>query len=119
MQFHWKTYLLSLAIGTPCVIAGVVFRPFWQSAWGPPTFLALTWVVLLLAFAWGARGTQRPFLTGTIMSGGITLCFITVWLVHLYAGLVLLALFIYVAVRTRFLERLGSSPQQPRSSTKP
>lgn len=100
-----KIYFLSLLIGAPFVVAGVLFRPFWHSEWGMPTFILIFWIVMSLGAGWGGKGRPYSLRFGLIVSTSLSLCLAVTVFINKYAGIGLVCLLFYVAVKSKFLEK--------------
>ncbi|CAN7352998.1 hypothetical protein [Mesorhizobium sp. LjRoot246] len=109
MNKDFKTLLLRMAFGIPAVIAGVVFRPFWQSDWGIPTFIFLVWVVISIAAGWGGKGKPYSLLFGLIVGSGFaSVLVVTVLAESVYVGIGLLIALAYIGIKTKFFARRGA-----------
>ncbi|MCZ8544412.1 hypothetical protein OOJ09_09495 [Mesorhizobium qingshengii] len=108
MNKDFRTFLLRMALGIPAIIAGVVFRPFWLSDWGMPTFIFLAWVATSIAIIWAGKGTRHSFLIGIIVGSSFALALVAVALTHsVLVGIGLLLALLYVEAKTRFFARWG------------
>ena len=87
MKNGLREFLIGLAIGIPFVVAGVLLRPFWHSAWGMPTFAAIFWVVLSLTLGWGGKGKPYSLLFGVVAGTAILLYAALSFLIMRYTGI--------------------------------
>ncbi len=108
-------HLVFFALGTMCVVAGVLFRPFWLSEWGPPASILLVWLTVSLMMGLGGNGKPHSVLfgvaCGTIVAFGMVVTLFTNFYVGLGAALVLGCF----GSRTRFfarrMEQLKTEPK--------
>lgn len=117
MNKDFRMFLLSMALSIPAAVAGVVFRPFWRSDWGIPTFIFLAWVAISIAAGWGGKGKPYSILFGLIVGSGFaSVLVVTVLAESVYVGMGLLIALAYIGIKTRFFARRGaeldSQPKQ-------
>lgn len=110
MRSGLRTYLLSLLIGIPLVVAGVVLRPFWHSEWGKPTFIFILWLALTLALGWGGKGKPYSLRFGIVAGSAILLymaiCFLIIRYtgINVYVGMIPFFLLVWVSMKSKFVE---------------
>jgi hypothetical protein len=114
MQSDAKGHLIGMAIGIPCVVAGVVFRPFWLSI-GVSALIGTFWLIMAIVAGWGGRGKPYSLRFGITFSSGLTLPIAVSTLVNFYLGIALLLLLTYLAFKTGFLEKRALELEGPRS----
>jgi hypothetical protein len=117
MNKDFRTFLVRMALGIPAVVAGVVFRPFWLSDWGMPTFIFLVWVTISIALGWVGRSQPHSFRFGFIVGSGFASSLIAIALTKsIVVGAGLLIALVYIGVKTKFFARWGdesgSHPKQ-------
>ena len=100
-----------MALGIPAVVAGVVFRPFWQSDWGMPTFIFLVWVTISIALGWVGRSQPHSFRFGFIVASGFASSLVATGLTKsVIVGAGLLIALVYVGIKSKFFARWGEEP---------
>lgn len=87
MKNGLREFLIGLAIGIPFVVAAVLLRPFWHSAWGMPTFAAIFWVVLSLTLGSGGKGKPYSLVFGVVAGTAILLYAALSFLIMRYTGI--------------------------------
>ncbi|WP_244571128.1 hypothetical protein [Mesorhizobium carmichaelinearum] len=106
MNKFFRMFLLRMTLVIPAVVAGVVFRPFWRSAWGLPTFVFLIWVATSIAIIWMGKGTRHSFFFGIIVGSIFALSLVAVALTNsALVGIGLLLALLYVGAKTKFFAR--------------
>lgn len=106
----WMMRGFSLVLGCLLAVSGVVFRSFWLSEWGVPSFIFLAWL-LGLGLGWGAKNKPYSIRVGFICASGIALVLLATVYVHRYFGIALLLALVYLGAKTKFFERQwGAAP---------
>jgi len=109
-----KTLVLRLSIGILCISAGIVFRPFWLSEWGVPTFILLVWVVISIAMGWGGKGKPYSLGFGIIVGSGVASSLIVIVLTKsVYVGGALIIALTYIGMKTKFFARRWGEESGP------
>ncbi|ANL45811.1 hypothetical protein AMC87_CH01086 [Rhizobium phaseoli] len=101
----WKVKIPLLILGCLLAMSGVLFRSFWLSEWGMPTFIVLVWLIMSLAFGWGGNGKAYSLRFGFICGSGIALVFLATGYIHRYAGFALMFALLSLGIKTKFFER--------------
>ncbi|WP_245421291.1 hypothetical protein [Rhizobium sp. L9] len=100
----------SLVVGCLLAVSGVLFRSFWLSEWGVPSFIFLAWL-LALGLGWGGKDKPYSIRFGFICASGIALVLLATVYVHRYFGIALLLALVYLGAKTKFFERQwGAAP---------
>ncbi|MBZ9660205.1 hypothetical protein LB523_14215 [Mesorhizobium sp. ESP-6-4] len=112
-----RTLLFRLSISALASVVGVVFRPFWLSYWGMPTFIFLAWLTISVALGWVGRSQPNSFRFGFIAGSGFASSLIaTVLTKSVVVGAGLLIALAYIGIKTKFFARWGgesgSHPKQ-------
>jgi hypothetical protein len=112
-----RTLLFRLSIGVLASVIGVVFRPFWLSDWGVPTFIFLVWVTISIALGWIGRSQPHSFRFGFIVGSGFASSLVAIGLTKsVVVGAGLLIALVYIGIKTKFFARWGdesgSHPKQ-------
>ncbi|WP_244481463.1 hypothetical protein [Rhizobium sp. Root1203] len=94
---------LSVILGL--ILAGVLFRSFWLSEWGPFTVIFLSWLTISVATGWGGKGKPYSISFGLIFGSGIAMGLLAVFFVNIYVGMGVLLALAYLAFKTKFFER--------------
>lgn len=103
MNQDTKTLLIRLSFGIVGIAAGIIFRPFWLSDWGIPTFIFLAWVTISIALGWIGRSQPHSFRFGFIVGSGLALSLIaTVLMKSVFVGLGLLIVLACIGIKTKF-----------------
>ncbi|MEZ2329435.1 hypothetical protein AB6802_06905 [Mesorhizobium sp. RCC_202] len=106
-----KKLLIRLLLGVLGAIIGVIFRPFWLSDWGMPTFIFLVWLITLIALGWAGKRQQHSFRFGFIVGSGFALSLIaTVLTKSVVVGAGLIAVLAYIGIKAKFFARWGNEP---------
>ena len=94
-----------------CVFVRIYFGSFWRSDLGNLAFFGILWVVMSLALGWGGKGKPYSLRFGVIASSAILLSIVIIFLIikHLginkYVGIGLFFLLLYVAMKSKFVEK--------------
>jgi len=110
------------AVFAACAFIAVYLGPFWRSNWGIATFSLIFWVVMSLALGWGGKGKPYSLRFGVVASSAILLNLVMIFLItkhfgiNMYVGVGLFFLLLYIAVKSKFLEKrrreLGYGPAE-------
>jgi len=100
-----KQLILRLTMSLIGIAAGIYFRDFWLSPWGPPTFIFLVWLAVSLIMSWTGKGRPWSFRFGLPFGIGIAISLTITFWAGLYAGIVAIIVLIYLGYRTHFFER--------------
>lgn len=107
--------VLHIAICTIAVLIGVLFRPFWLSEWGAPTFILIVWISVSLSMGWGGKG--RPYsisfgiACGSIVAFGLVATIFT----GLYVAVGLSFLLAYLGTKTQvYARRMAQLKAKPK-----
>lgn len=99
----WWVHVIGFMFGLACAVSGVVFRPFWHSEWGIPTFFLLCFVATTIALGYGGPGKPYSLLFGLACG-----CLIVIGLVismhsHGYIGAAAIVGLGYLGTKTKFV----------------
>ena len=96
---------LSLLFGVMCAVAGVLFRPFWLSEWGPPTFILLVWLTMSLVLGWGGKGKPYSLRFGVACGSTFAVMLLVAVYTNPYVGVGVWLALVYFGMRTKFWTR--------------
>src|SRR4249920_718241 len=94
---HLLFRLFAYIVGTA---AGIYFRDFWLSDWGPTTFVLLIWLMVSLGLTWQGWGNRPNFRLGLTVGTAIALTIAVCGFVNLYVGFALMLLLMYLGFKT-------------------
>lgn len=96
---------LGLLFSAMCGAAGVLFRPFWLSEWGLPTFILLVWLTMSLVLGWGGKGKPYSLRFGVACGSTFALMLLVTHYTNHYVGLGVWLALVYFGMRTKFFAR--------------
>lgn len=96
---------LGLMFSAMCGAAGVLFRPFWLSEWGPPTFILLVWLTMSLVLGWGGKGKPYSLRFGVACGSTVALMLLVTRYTNPYVGVGVWLALVYFGMRTTFWTR--------------
>lgn len=101
----WWMHVIGFLFGLACVVAGVVFRPFWHSEWGIPAFFLLCFVSTTIGLGYGGSGKpySLPFglACGCLLVFGL---FVTMY-TNSYIGVLTMLGLGYLGTKTAFFAK--------------
>ena len=99
-----KTFL-GLLFALVCIAAGTVFRPFWQSEYGAPTFILLVWLTMSVAMGWGGKGKRYAPWFGLVCASPIALSLVLALYTNTFIAAGVLIAIVYFGLKTKFVAR--------------
>ncbi|HEV7416864.1 MAG TPA: hypothetical protein VGN98_11945 [Tianweitania sediminis] len=94
--------LLVIVIGAVCA---VVFRPFWASEWGTPTFILAASAAISLVAGSGGRGKPYSLSFGFAFGAVFAVMLLVAAYVHPYVGLGVGVGLMWLGTKTQFVAR--------------
>lgn len=99
--------IFRISTGVLAIFAGIYFRDFWKSPWGPPTFLLLLWIAVTAVMSWRGKGKPLSLKAGLIFSTATTASIAVGGFVNVYVGVAMLVFWIWLGMKTGFFGRLA------------
>ncbi len=97
--------VFGILFGIACVVAGVVFRPFWLSPVGPYAFIGLVWLSTSLGMGWAGRGKPYSWRFGMIIGTAVTVPVAIMGFINSDVGLAAIGLVFYLLLKSKIVDR--------------
>lgn len=98
-----KHFALRFFAGCIAIAAGIYFRDFWRSDFGPPTFIFLVCLGVTLVMSWRGKGKSWSPLPGLVFGMATAITLTITYFVNLYAGVATLIVLLALGRKTGFL----------------
>ncbi|MDR6754856.1 membrane protease YdiL (CAAX protease family) [Mycoplana sp. BE70] len=94
-----------ILIGAMLAVAGVLFRPLWQSEWGPYVFIFLLWLSTSIACGWGGKGKPYSLSFGLVVGAGAAIVMLVTLFTNPYLAIGVGAGLVHIGFKSGFFDR--------------